>query len=83
MVVAWEPPEFDGGMELTGYQVEKSLSGGVFVNTGFVTKHKNLLSYSMLFMAMQIQHPTVTYGNLVTPCFTPCSNKIIEKKYIK
>ena len=35
VVLNWEPPEYDGGEKIPGYEVEKALAGGMFVPAGY------------------------------------------------
>ena len=38
VILAWEPPSFDGNEKLLGYEVEKSMAGGggTYVSAGYV-----------------------------------------------
>ena len=38
VIIAWEPPSFDGNEKLLGYEVEKSMAGGggTYVSAGYV-----------------------------------------------
>lgn len=36
VVITWEPPKYDGGETISGYEVEKSLDGMIFISAGYV-----------------------------------------------
>lgn len=35
-VLSWNNPEYDGQERITGYQVEKSVNGGLFANVAYL-----------------------------------------------
>ena len=49
IVVAWDPPEHDGGDSVSGYVIEKTVSGNVFVNAGAVSASTTSFKLTKLY----------------------------------
>lgn len=49
IVLAWDVPESDGGAPISGYAIEKSLSGGMCVPAGQVAASETQYKVTKLF----------------------------------
>lgn len=48
VVISWDPPQSDKGEKILGYEIEKSLKGGAFVNAGYVESHETRFKVTRL-----------------------------------